>query len=124
MFVAREDYLEQDVVICPLPYCGHKFCKACLATIPNGTNQHVCTANDNGLIRLMQENGWRQCPGRFSRMECLKLAQRRDMTTGCRSAIQKESGCNHMHVSLAIPGFLMTILMRAGHQCTSPGCNV
>lgn len=86
MFVAREDYLEQDVVICPLPYCGHKFCKACLVPIPDNTNQHVCTANDNGLIRLMQENGWRQCPG-------------------CKTAIQKESGCNHMH-------------------CTSPGCNV
>lgn len=86
MFVAREDYLEQDVVICPLPYCGHKFCKACLITVAGDTNEHICTANDNGLIRLMQENGWRQCPG-------------------CRTAIQKESGCNHMH-------------------CTSPGCNV
>ncbi|EDR14027.1 uncharacterized protein LACBIDRAFT_305383 [Laccaria bicolor S238N-H82] len=65
-FVAREDYLEQDVVICPLPYC-HKFCKACLITVADDTNEHICTANDNGLIRLMRENGWRQCPGRFSR---------------------------------------------------------
>lgn len=75
MFVVRQEYLEQDVLRCPLPRCGHRWCKACKKTITGANNKHACKADK--LDRLMRKKGWRYCPG-------------------CTSPIQKESGCNHM----------------------------
>lgn len=76
MHVVRQEYLEQDVLRCPLPRCGHRWCKACKKTITGASNNHACKA-DKKLDRLMRKKGWRYCPG-------------------CTSPIQKESGCNHM----------------------------
>jgi hypothetical protein len=84
MNVDREQYGEQSVIVCPLPRCGHKWCKSCLKTVASSEENHRC--KNGNIDRLMRRKGWKYCPG-------------------CRTPVQKESGCNHM-------------------TCGAPGCNV
>ena len=96
MFVVRQEYLEQDVLRCPLPRCGHRWCKACKKTVVGASNKHACKADK--LDRLMRKKGWRYCPGKPAfRMFTEYLNE--NYLSGCTSPIQKESGCNHMKVS-------------------------
>ncbi|EAU90619.2 hypothetical protein CC1G_01003 [Coprinopsis cinerea okayama7 len=85
MMIAREDYLAEPFIVCPLQFCHARFCRACRVTVYGDTADHACKI-DEALDKLMQENGWRYCPG-------------------CKTPIQKASGCNHM-------------------TCGTPGCSV
>ncbi|KAH6916032.1 hypothetical protein BKA70DRAFT_1092731 [Coprinopsis sp. MPI-PUGE-AT-0042] len=76
MQIAREDYLAEAFIWCPLPGCSRQFCRACREITNNGGKGHACKI-DEALDELMQANGWRYCPG-------------------CRTPTQKVSGCNHM----------------------------
>ncbi|KDR79183.1 hypothetical protein GALMADRAFT_63037 [Galerina marginata CBS 339.88] len=84
MHVDRQDYVANNILTCPLPPCQYKWCRDCEMEIGLLNTEHHC--KNKKLDRLMRRKGWKYCPG-------------------CRTPIQKESGCNHM-------------------ACGSPGCNV
>jgi len=84
MFVDREEHQESKLLVCPLPGCQHVWCKLCQQTIDTFESQHSCDGSSE-LSHLMKRSGWKYCPG-------------------CKTPIQKESGCNHM-------------------TCMAPGCN-
>ncbi|TFK26234.1 hypothetical protein FA15DRAFT_755248 [Coprinopsis marcescibilis] len=84
MQIAREDYLAEPFIVCPLPPCKKRFCRACQLLVAGTETQHACKI-DEALDELMKANGWRYCPG-------------------CKTPVQKESGCNHM-------------------TCRTPGCS-
>ncbi|KAF8202186.1 hypothetical protein BJ912DRAFT_943999 [Pholiota molesta] len=84
MNVDRGQFAQESVLVCPLPRCGHKWCKSCLKTLANSQQHHRC--KNSNIDRLMKRKGWKYCPG-------------------CRTPVQKETGCNHM-------------------TCGTPGCNV
>ncbi|KAF8967706.1 hypothetical protein BDZ97DRAFT_1802896 [Flammula alnicola] len=77
MNVDRQDFLslENNVVTCPLTRCRHRWCTECDKEVPFTETKHHC--KNKKLDRLMRRKGWKYCPG-------------------CRTPIQKESGCNHM----------------------------
>ncbi|PPR00523.1 hypothetical protein CVT26_009909 [Gymnopilus dilepis] len=79
MRIDREQYGAERVIVCPLPLCGHKWCKTCLKTLASSQENHRC--KNNNIDRLMKKKGWKYCPG-------------------CQTPVQKESGCNHITVSL------------------------
>jgi len=83
MNVDRGDYESQRIIMCPLPACRHTWCKECLKPQASSQTGHNCK---QGFERLMRKKGWKYCPG-------------------CKTPVQKETGCNHM-------------------TCGSPGCNV
>ncbi|KAK0467153.1 uncharacterized protein EV420DRAFT_1507489 [Desarmillaria tabescens] len=83
-FVDRTEYQEAGIIACPLPGCNHTWCKSCQQTIDVTGPQHSCDGSSE-LDYLMKQRGWKYCPG-------------------CKTPVQKESGCNHM-------------------TCMSPGCN-
>ncbi|KAF8909307.1 hypothetical protein CPB84DRAFT_1765783 [Gymnopilus junonius] len=83
MKIDREQYGQQSVIVCPLPQCGHMWCKSCIKTLASSQENHRC--KNGNIDRLMKRKGWKYCPG-------------------CRTPVQKESGCNHM-------------------TCGAPGCN-
>jgi len=82
--VDRGECASQRIITCPLPACRHSWCKECLKPLANSQTEHNCKLH--GFERLMRKKGWKYCPG-------------------CKTPVQKESGCNHM-------------------TCGSPGCNV
>jgi hypothetical protein len=63
MNVDREEYASQRIIICPLPACGHPWCKECLKSLANGDTEHNCKQQEFEL--LMQKKGWKYCPGMF-----------------------------------------------------------
>jgi len=75
MNVDREQYGEENTLVCPLPRCGHKWCKSCNKTVASSEDNHRC--KHGNIDRLVRRKGWRYCPG-------------------CTTPVQKESGCNHM----------------------------
>ncbi|KAF8967707.1 hypothetical protein BDZ97DRAFT_1802901 [Flammula alnicola] len=75
MNIDREQFGEEHVLVCPLPRCGHKWCKSCLKTLASSEEHHRC--KNGNIERLMKRKGWKYCPG-------------------CRTPVQKEAGCNHM----------------------------
>ncbi|KAF5336159.1 hypothetical protein D9611_006354 [Ephemerocybe angulata] len=83
LIVDREDYLQEPFIRCTLDGCSSRFCRACLMVVDGPDEKHACKI-DEELDALMKVNGWRYCPG-------------------CRTPIQKDSGCNHM-------------------TCRTPGC--
>ncbi|PBK72468.1 hypothetical protein ARMSODRAFT_954173 [Armillaria solidipes] len=83
-FVDRTEYQEAGIIACPLPRCNHTWCKSCQQTVDVTGPQHSCDGSSE-LDHLMKQRGWKYCPG-------------------CKTPVQKESGCNHM-------------------TCMSPGCN-
>jgi len=73
-FVARDDYEEVEVIVCPLPKCKHAWCKQCQQPIDFSGPKHSCDGTLE-LDHLMKHQGWKYCPK-------------------CKTPIQKTSGCN------------------------------
>ncbi|KAE9393084.1 hypothetical protein BT96DRAFT_924279, partial [Gymnopus androsaceus JB14] len=86
------EYQEEVIVTCPLPGCGHAWCKTCMQDIDFGGPPHSCDGS-NELASLMREKGWKACPG-------------------CQTNIQKMDGCNHM--TCPLPGCNMHFCYRCG----------
>lgn len=100
MYVARDEYQENKVVICPLPTCTYRWCTACQQPVPLGGPDHTCdTSTSTNLDRMVREHGWKFCPGESTIFHSTSLINLHLCSTGCKAPIQKESGCNHMTVS-------------------------
>ncbi|KAF9531700.1 hypothetical protein CPB83DRAFT_761197 [Crepidotus variabilis] len=84
MDMPRGDYNDKTVISCTRTGCAFHWCKNCNKALGGVEERHKCK-NEN-IERLMRRRGWKYCPG-------------------CRTPVQKESGCNHM-------------------TCGAPGCNV
>ncbi|KAJ7656296.1 hypothetical protein DFH06DRAFT_991742 [Mycena polygramma] len=76
VYVDREDYEAEPVLVCPFPTCDHVWCKACQQTIVIGGPKHSCDGSTE-LEHLMKRRGWKHCPN-------------------CKTPFQKSEGCNHM----------------------------
>src|SRR6267378_1222011 len=61
MNVDREQYGEENTLVCPLPRCGHKWCKSCNKTVASSEDNHRC--KNGNIDRLVRRKGWRYCPG-------------------------------------------------------------
>jgi len=75
-FVDRREYEETEIITCPLRGCAHAWCKACSQGVEIGGAPHSCDGSSE-LKHLMQERGWKYCPG-------------------CQTPAEKIDGCNHM----------------------------
>ncbi|CEL53122.1 putative E3 ubiquitin-protein ligase RNF217 OS=Mus musculus GN=Rnf217 PE=3 SV=2 [Rhizoctonia solani AG-1 IB] len=75
--VSREDYNDpaSKSFTCAMPDCEHTWCKSCSTTIDKDKT-HTCDGSAE-LTRLMEQEGWKKCPG-------------------CQAPIEKSEGCNHM----------------------------
>ena len=62
MSVDREQYGEENTLVCPLPRCGHKWCKSCNKTVASSEDNHRC--KHGNIDRLVRRKGWRYCPGK------------------------------------------------------------
>ncbi|EKM59293.1 uncharacterized protein PHACADRAFT_86563, partial [Phanerochaete carnosa HHB-10118-sp] len=76
IFVDKEEYNEQSLIVCPLRGCNYIWCKACSRAIEIGGPPHSCDGSSE-LNHLMTQQGWKICPG-------------------CSTPILKVDGCNHM----------------------------
>jgi len=110
MYFDRKDYVENKTLICPLPGCCHTFCRDCDEPIGWSfwmiwslfrscfTTFHICP--ESALLdRVMVQNGWKYCPG-------------------CRTPIEKRSGCNYMNCQ----GCNATFCYGCGKRTTIHGC--
>lgn len=61
MHVDRVEYAQQNIIICPLPACAHKWCKSCHQTVASSEERHRC--RHGNIERLMKRKGWKYCPG-------------------------------------------------------------
>ena len=68
MNIDRAEFSEHNVLVCPLPKCGHKWCKCCLKALASSQDRHRC--KNGNIERLMKRKGWKYCPG-----ECIYDAQ-------------------------------------------------
>ncbi|KAI6126545.1 hypothetical protein F5141DRAFT_1081609 [Pisolithus sp. B1] len=80
-FVDRADVIASDRMQCPVPRCGHVWCKKCQQTIENNV-EHSCDGSKE-FENLVQQQNWKYCPS-------------------CRTPIEKQFGCNHL--SCIVPG--------------------
>ncbi|KAM5539613.1 hypothetical protein V8D89_006722 [Ganoderma adspersum] len=76
MFVDKEDYQQMQEIVCPLSGCEYSWCKLCLQAIETEGPKHSCDGASE-LDHLMQQRGWKRCPG-------------------CQTPSEKIDGCNHM----------------------------
>ena len=105
MNVDREEYGSQRIIMCPLPACRHSWCKECLKPLASPQTEHKC--KQQKFERLMRKKGWKYCPG-MSRL--IIFSCRPPQFLGCKTPIQKETGCNHMTVGSFFIFYLNYIL--------------
>ena len=117
MNVDRGEYEDQRIIICPLPACRHAWCKECLKPLASSQTEHNC--KQHGFERLMRKKGWKYCPGMFCLISFTFFSCRHLWILGCRTPVQKESGCNHMTVSLCsfLNYLLNTIFLKIFSAC-------
>jgi hypothetical protein len=64
-FADKQDLAQTDRIVCPLPRCGHIWCRECQQPLsPNGA-QHSC----DGVLELnhlIAQRGWCRCPSKLS----------------------------------------------------------
>ncbi|KDR72494.1 hypothetical protein GALMADRAFT_19059, partial [Galerina marginata CBS 339.88] len=65
MYIDRQDYLDNKTLACPRPGCTHKWCRDCNEQVAGTKAEHRCTDAVTQLDRVMQQKGWRYCPGAF-----------------------------------------------------------
>ncbi|KAG1730054.1 hypothetical protein EDB19DRAFT_1741415 [Suillus lakei] len=74
--VDRQEHDESRMLVCPLPGCGHIWCKACQQSFTIGDPPHSCDGTSE-LDHLMKQRGWKYCPN-------------------CKTPVQRDGGCSHM----------------------------
>src|ERR1700722_3759925 len=62
-FADKEEYNATPILACPLPWCGHLWCKNCQQSVVHDS-WHSCDGSTE-LDQLMIEKGWKPCPGKF-----------------------------------------------------------
>lgn len=98
VFVDKSEYEAQEIIACPLPGCTHAWCKACSRSIEFNGPRHSCDGS-NELNHLMNQQGWKACPGSHVSPTGRDFLQcRLSFITGCRTPTSKIDGCNHMTV--------------------------
>lgn len=95
----RQDHDDTQSIVCPLHDCNHIWCKTCQQTIVVGGPKHSCDGSSE-LDHLMKEKGWRYCPSACP-PDLPHFSDNRAILD-CKTPILKESGCNHMTVSLLV----------------------
>ncbi|CEL58971.1 hypothetical protein RSOLAG1IB_08969 [Rhizoctonia solani AG-1 IB] len=100
VFVDREDYDLAENLTCPMPKCTYKWCKQCSQNIESGA-KHTCDGSAE-FDHLMQEHGWKRCPG-------------------CHTPIERFIGCNHM--TCKTPGCNMHFCYLCGAVIIDGGTN-
>ena len=64
MIVDRKEHDEMKILTCPLPGCGHSWCKFCQQPASATSNPpHSCDGT-NGFDNLMGKKGKKGCPGK------------------------------------------------------------
>ncbi|KAI0035520.1 hypothetical protein K488DRAFT_43143 [Vararia minispora EC-137] len=97
VWVDKNDFNETRIVVCPLPGCGHVWCRDCQQVIETDSGpQHSCDGSSE-LDYLMQTEGWKYCPH-------------------CRTPIQRAAGCYHMTASCITPGCNTHFCYRCGES--------
>ncbi|TFK55435.1 hypothetical protein OE88DRAFT_1716275 [Heliocybe sulcata] len=76
VFVDKQEYKEAEIITCPLFGCQYTWCKRCSQEAALDGDKHSCDGSTE-LQNLMQQRGWKICPG-------------------CNTPTEKTSGCNHM----------------------------
>jgi hypothetical protein len=61
VFVDKEEFLQFDILICPVPGCNCLWHKPCGQEIPED-GVHECDGSSQ-FNDLMKEEGWKYCPG-------------------------------------------------------------
>ncbi|OAX32978.1 hypothetical protein K503DRAFT_701185 [Rhizopogon vinicolor AM-OR11-026] len=76
--VDKQEHEASQTLICPLPNCNYRWCKACQQPIPIHSAPHSCDGTAE-LDNLMTQQGWKYCPN-------------------CRTPVERNGGCRHMTV--------------------------
>ncbi|OAX36116.1 hypothetical protein K503DRAFT_327730 [Rhizopogon vinicolor AM-OR11-026] len=76
--VDKQEHEASQTLICPLPNCNHRWCKACQQPTPINSAPHSCDGIAE-LDNLMTQQGWKYCPN-------------------CRTPVERDGGCRHMTV--------------------------
>ncbi|KAH9938298.1 uncharacterized protein B0H18DRAFT_966486 [Fomitopsis serialis] len=64
MFVDKAEFATTEFLTCPLRGCQHVWCKNCSQEIVGDVHEHTCDGTSE-FKHLMQERGWRYCPGKY-----------------------------------------------------------
>ncbi len=101
------------------------WCKNCLKGLKSLDDRHHCK-NEN-IDRLMRRRGWKYCPGNLIDISLRVTRSTQHLDLGCRTPVQKESGCNHMTVSInssvfppALLKFISVVLLVAMRKLAHP----
>ncbi|KAG8907520.1 hypothetical protein FRC01_007654, partial [Tulasnella sp. 417] len=77
VLVDKEDHATASILNCPMPSCGHMWCKKCYQPVDSELeSDHSCDGSKE-LDKLMKSQGWKHCPG-------------------CKTPTARTVGCNHM----------------------------
>lgn len=77
VLVDKDDHATAAILNCPMPSCGHMWCKKCYQTVESEEeSDHSCDGSKE-LDKLMKVHGWKRCPG-------------------CQTPTARTHGCNHM----------------------------
>ena len=109
MNVDREEYGSERIIICPLPACRRPWCKECLKPLARSETVHNCKQQE--FERLMRKKGWKYCPGMFYLISFAFFFLAVNLAfLGCKTPVQKETGCNHITVSFVLLFFFLNYL--------------
>ncbi|KAG8982681.1 hypothetical protein FRB90_006627 [Tulasnella sp. 427] len=83
VLVDKDDHATVSILTCPVPDCGHMWCKKCYQPVESASeSDHSCDGTKE-LDKLMQSEGWKKCP-------LLRIPK------GCKTPTARTYGCNHM----------------------------
>lgn len=62
VLVDKDDHASASILICPVPKCGHMWCKTCYQPVESEFEEdHSCDGSKE-LEKLMKAQGWKNCP--------------------------------------------------------------
>ena len=95
--VDKQDFQEIDNISCPLPWCNYTWCKLCQQSISANGPKHSCDGLSE-MKDLIKRSGWKYCPSKLGYHLSGTYFYYLKKITGCKTPIEKVSGCNHMTV--------------------------
>lgn len=74
MLVDKDQYEEELVITCPLPFCGYSWCRNCNKAVEDPQKRHFCENDGSSELQvLMDAHGWKLCPGESGRLMIVDL---------------------------------------------------